>query len=49
MTARTALVKIGGFSLQRKDSFEEEFERIVRAIGRAQEPEAQKQERVGTS
>jgi cytochrome c biogenesis protein len=28
-----ALVKIGGFALQRKDAFEEEFDRIVRAIG----------------
>jgi cytochrome c biogenesis protein len=44
-----ALVKIGGFSLQRKDSFEEEFDRIVRAIGRSQEPEAQRPEKVGTS
>ena len=28
-------MKIGGFALQRKDSFEEEFERIVRGIGDA--------------
>ena len=42
-------MKIGGFSLQRKDSFEEEFDRIVRAIGGAQEPEAQRHEKVGTS
>ena len=28
-----ALVKIGGFALQRRDSFEEEFDRIVRALG----------------
>jgi cytochrome c biogenesis protein len=28
-----ALVKIGGFALQRKDAFEEEFDRIVRAVG----------------
>jgi hypothetical protein len=28
-----AVVKIGGFALQRRDSFEEEFERIVRAVG----------------
>ena len=28
-----ALVKIGGFALQRKDAFEEEFDRIVRGIG----------------
>ncbi|MGH2681419.1 MAG: cytochrome c biogenesis protein ResB [Actinomycetota bacterium] len=28
-----ALVKIGGFALQRKDSFDDEFERIVRAVG----------------
>jgi hypothetical protein len=26
-------VKIGGFALQRKDSFEDEFDRIVRAVG----------------
>ena len=44
-----ALVKIGGFSLQRKDSFEEEFDRIVRAIGGPREPEAQRPEKVGTS
>jgi cytochrome c biogenesis protein len=28
-----ALVKIGGFALQRKDSFEHEFDAIVRAVG----------------
>ncbi len=28
-----ALVKIGGFALQRKDSFENEFDAIVRAVG----------------
>jgi cytochrome c biogenesis protein len=28
-----ALVQIGGFALQRKDAFEEEFDRIVRAVG----------------
>jgi cytochrome c biogenesis protein len=44
-----ALVKIGGFSLQRKDSFEEEFDRIVRDIGGPWEPEAQRHEKVGTS
>jgi cytochrome c biogenesis protein len=44
-----ALLKIGGFSLQRKDSFEEEFDRIVRAIGGSREPEAQRHEKVGTS
>jgi cytochrome c biogenesis protein len=54
-----ALVKIGGFALQRKDSFEDEFDRIVRAVGgsggaapRPHEPhpdEPQPDERVGTS
>jgi cytochrome c biogenesis protein ResB len=44
-----ALLKIGGFSLQRKDSFEEEFDRIVRDIGGSPEPEAQRPEKVGTS
>jgi cytochrome c biogenesis protein ResB len=44
-----ALLKIGGFSLQRKDSFEEEFDRIVRDIGGPREPEAQRPEKVGTS
>jgi len=42
-------VKIGGFSLQRKDAFEEEFERIVRGIGGPEAVEAQPEERVGTS
>ena len=48
-----ARVKIGGFALQRKDSFEEEFDRIVRAVGgpggtasHPQEPHPD--ERVGT-
>jgi cytochrome c biogenesis protein len=44
-----ALLEIGGFSLQRKDSFDEEFERIVRAIGGSREPEAPQPEKVGTS
>jgi cytochrome c biogenesis protein len=44
-----ALLKIGGFSLQRKDSFEEEFDRIVRAIAGSEEPEAKRPETVGTS
>jgi cytochrome c biogenesis protein len=43
-----ALVKIGGFALQRKDSFDEEFDRIVRAV-RGPEGAAPAQERVGTS
>ena len=50
-----ALVKIGGFALQRKDSFENEFEAIVRAVG-ARSSTAQRtserpgpEERVGTS
>lgn len=49
-----ALVKIGGFALQRKDSFEDEFDRIVRAVGgrdggdpHRQEPSPE--EKVGTS
>jgi cytochrome c biogenesis protein len=49
-----ALVKIGGFALQRKDSFEDEFGRIVRAVGGSdgadghpQEPSPE--EKVGTS
>jgi hypothetical protein len=48
-------VKIGGFALQRKDSFENEFDAIVRAVG-ARSPAAQRtterpgpEERVGTS
>jgi len=44
-----ALLKIGGFSLQRKDSFEEEFDRIVRAIGGSGEPDAERPEKVRTS
>jgi cytochrome c biogenesis protein len=44
-----ALLKIGGFSLQRKDSFEEEFDRIVRDIGASRKAEAQRPEKVGTS
>jgi cytochrome c biogenesis protein len=44
-----ALVKIGGFALQRKDAFEEEFDRIVRGIGGREAVEAQPEERVGTS
>jgi cytochrome c biogenesis protein len=45
-----ALVKIGGFALQRKDAFEDEFDRIVRGIGgREGGVEAQPEERVGTS
>ncbi len=43
-----ALVKIGGFALQRKDAFEEEFDRIVRGIGGREAVEAQSEERVGT-
>jgi cytochrome c biogenesis protein len=44
-----ALLKIGGFSLQRKDSFEEEFDRIVRDIGGSRKAEAPRPEKVGTS
>jgi hypothetical protein len=42
-------VKIGGFSLQRKDAFEEEFDRIVRGIGGPEAVEVQPEEKVGTS
>ena len=44
-----SLVKIGGFALQRKDAFEEEFERIVRGIGGHEVVEAQPEERVRMS
>jgi cytochrome c biogenesis protein len=44
-----ALVKIGGFALQHKDAFQEEFDRIVRAIGGSKGVEEQTQEKVGTS
>ena len=44
-----ALVKIGGFALQRKDAFEEEFDRIVRGIGGREAVEPQPEERVRTS
>ncbi|HUF58847.1 MAG TPA: cytochrome c biogenesis protein ResB [Actinomycetota bacterium] len=44
-----SLVKIGGFALQKKDAFEEEFDRIVRGIGGREAVEAQPEERVGTS
>ncbi|HWL91005.1 MAG TPA: cytochrome c biogenesis protein ResB, partial [Actinomycetota bacterium] len=44
-----SLVKIGGFALQRKDAFEEEFDRIVRGIGGPEAVDAQPGERVGTS
>jgi cytochrome c biogenesis protein ResB len=40
-------LKVGGFALQRKDSFEEEFDRIVRGIGGA-DADVQPPERVGT-
>jgi cytochrome c biogenesis protein len=43
-----ALVKIGGFALQRKDAFEEEFDRIVRGIGGPEAVEVQPEEKVGT-
>jgi hypothetical protein len=42
-------VKIGGFALQRKDSFDEEFERIVRAVGGPEGAAPPAEERVGTS
>jgi cytochrome c biogenesis protein len=42
-----ALVKIGGFALQHKDAFEEEFARIVRGIGGPGGTEVQPQETVG--
>jgi len=44
-----ALVKIGGFSLQRRDAFEEEFDRIVRGIGGPEALEGHREEKVGTS
>ena len=44
-----ALVKIGGFALQHKDAFEEEFDRIVRGIGGSEGAEVQPPEKVGTS
>jgi cytochrome c biogenesis protein ResB len=50
-----ALVKIGGFALQRKDSFENEFDAIVRAVAApssAAQPTSERpgpEERVGTS
>jgi len=44
-----ALVKIGGFALQRKESFDEEFDRIVRAVGRLQGAAPHAEEPVGTS
>lgn len=43
------LVKIGGFALQRKDSFEDEFVRIVRAVGGPDGAAPHPQEKVGTS
>jgi cytochrome c biogenesis protein len=42
-----SIVRIGGFALQHKDSFEEEFARIVRGIGGSAGAHAQ--EKVGTS
>jgi hypothetical protein len=39
-------VKIGGFALQHKDAFEEDFDRIVRGIGMG--AEVQPREKVGT-
>jgi cytochrome c biogenesis protein len=44
-----ALVKIGGFALQHKDAFEEEFERIVQGIAGPDGAEVQPPEKVGTS
>jgi cytochrome c biogenesis protein len=44
-----AIVKIGGFALQRKESFDEEFDRIVRAVGELAGAAPQAEERVRTS
>jgi cytochrome c biogenesis protein len=44
-----ALVKIGGFALQRKESFDEEFGRIVRAVGGLEGAAPHAEEPVGTS
>jgi cytochrome c biogenesis protein len=44
-----ALVKIGGFALQRKDAFEDEFGRILRAVGGSDHAAPRPPERVGTS
>ena len=42
-----ALVKIGGFALQRKDSFENEFDAIVRAVGARSSASQRPSERPG--
>ncbi len=45
-----SLVRVGGFALQRKDAFEEEFVRIVRSIGEvAEDAPVHPAEKVGTS
>jgi cytochrome c biogenesis protein len=44
-----ALVKVGGFALQRKDAFEDEFARIVRAVRGEDGPASRPHEKVGTA
>jgi hypothetical protein len=42
-------VKVGGFALQRKDAFEDEFARIVRAVRGEDGPASRPHEKVGTA